>query len=300
MSPYARLLLLAAAVSAAGCGVRPRAGPKIDPALALMTPPSAVALAGVRMDAVRTTGFYQRHVAARALPFLDEFAARTGLNPRTEVWEILFVFEPAGSVALVRGKFSSGFGGLEPRILEGAPRTAYKGYTLIGDEHAAIAFVNSSTAVTGPAPAVRAVLDRRAESRGIPAALEEQIRRLPPGAQVWAAAVGGFGALPVPREGNWANLAKVLAALESGAASLDLSRGAEFSARGVCASEPEARRLQDALNGLLGLARLAAPRLRPELQRFYDSLRIRAEGRDLLLDAALSGELVEELIPMIR
>ena len=149
----------------AGCRPTPRPGVKIDPALAMMTPETAVALAGVKMEAIRKTEVYRRHSEALGL---DQFSKNTGLDMRTDVWELLVVFEPTGWVAMARGKFSPGFGGQEPRVIEGAPRTFYKGYTVIGNERASTVFVNSSTALAGAGAGVRSLLDRRSASRGIP------------------------------------------------------------------------------------------------------------------------------------
>ncbi len=291
------ILALVFALAAAGCRHKPQPGVKIDPALALMVPETAVALAGVKVEAVRTTQFYKRHADE---PALSEFSKITGLDLRKDVWELLLVFEPSGSVVMARGKFSPGFGGLEPQVLEGAPRTPYKGYTIIGNEEASTAFLNSSTAVAGTAHAVRGIIDRRSASRGIPPALDEEIRKLPPGPHIWAVSAAGFTGLPVPREGNWANLGRILGLLEAGSLGIDLHNGVELSATASCASEENARLLHDALRGFVGLGRLSAPPNRPELIRLYDSIQIGRRQRDVALSAALPADLAETLIPMIR
>ena len=291
------ILAALAGMGSAGCRSTPPPGVKIDPALAMLTPETAVALAGVKMDAVRKTEVYRRHREALGL---DRFSKDTGLDLRTDVWELLVVFEPSGWVAMARGKFSPGFGGTEPRVLEGAPRTAYKGYTIIGNDQASTVFVNSSTALAGAGADVRGLLDRRAASRGIPPALDRQVRNIPPGAGVWIATAARFGGLPIPLEGNWANLNRVVESIEAGWLALDLGNGVEVSARGSCATEQEAKGLHDAMRGLIGLGRLMTPSSQGELLRLYDSIQVGRREREVSLSAVVPPDLVGQGIGYIR
>jgi len=291
------ILATLAGMASAGCRSTPPPGVKIDPALAMMTPETAVALAGVKMDAIRKTEVYRRHREALGL---DQFSKDTGLDLQTDVWELLVVFEPPGWVAMARGKFSPGFGGLEPRVLEGAPRTSYKGYTIIGNQQASTVFVNSSTALAGAGAAVRSLLDRRAASRGIPPALEEQIRNIPPGAQIWIATAARLGGLAIPLEGNWANLNRIIESIEAGWLGIDLSNGVEVTARGSCATEQEAKGLHDAMRGLIGLGRLTTPSSQGELLRLYDSIQVGRREREVTLSAVVPPDLVGRGIGYIR
>ncbi|MDP2999447.1 MAG: hypothetical protein Q8N47_18305 [Bryobacterales bacterium] len=291
------ILAALAGMATAGCRSTPQPGVKIDPALAMMTPETAVALAGVKMDAIRKTDVYRRHSEALGL---DQFSKDTGLDTRTDVWELLVVFEPSGWVAMARGKFSPGFGGLEPRMLEGAPRTFYKGYTIIGNQQASTVFVNSSTALAGAGAAVRSLLDRRSASRGIPPALEEQIRNIPPGAGIWIASGARLGGLPIALEGNWANLNRIIESIQAGWLGVDLSNGVEVSARGSCATEQDARGLHDAMRGLIGLGRLTTPASQSELLRLYDSIQVGRREREVTLSAVVPLELVDRGIGYIR
>ena len=291
------ILAALAGMGSAGCRPTPPPGVKIDPALAIMTPETAVALAGVKMDAIRKTEVYRRHREALGL---DQFSKDTGLDLQTDVWELLVVFESSGWIAMARGKFSPGFGGMEPRVLAGAPRRSYKGYTIIGDEQASTVFVNSSTALAGAGTAVCGLLDRRAASRGIPPALEEQIRNLPPGAEIWIASAARLGGLPIPLEGNWANLNRIVESIQAGSLGVALGNGVEVSARGSCATEQDAQGLQDAMRGLIGLGRLTTPSSQSELLRLYDSIQVGRQGREVSLSAMVPPDLVGQGIGYIR
>jgi hypothetical protein len=78
--------------------------------------------------------------------------------------------------------------GLEPRVSrEGAQRLGYKGYTMLGDEQMAVLFLNPTTAVAAPAPALRHIIDNRDKSTGIPTWLQAKINTIPSTNQVWLA-----------------------------------------------------------------------------------------------------------------
>ncbi|MCS7315510.1 MAG: hypothetical protein NZ554_08565, partial [Bryobacteraceae bacterium] len=172
---------MAVAAAVLGCRSAERSQLYVDPALAALVSPEAVMVAGARVESLRGTALYKRWVAGRRVPVLDELAARLGLDPRKDLWELVVASEGGHTVALARGKFSPM--GLEPRM-EGARRTAYKGYTLIGDERASVVFMNSTTAATGPAAALRALIDRRGRGKGV-SPLIQQARALPAGTQIW-------------------------------------------------------------------------------------------------------------------
>ena len=285
LTPF--LLLLA------GCGGRQTAGVRVDPALAMMAPSDTVLLAGARIDKIRETEAYRKFVAERRSATLDAFVRDTGLDPRKDVWEILVAHTGKHPVLLARGKFSP-TGGLEPRLREGAPRRLYKGYTLIGDERASIAFVNSSTAVAGPAPAVRLALDERGKSSGIPAAVLEKMKTLPPASQAWAVSVAGPGdiPLPVPLTGNLANLARLFRSIEGGTAGADFRNGLDAEAALTSPDASAARQIHDALRGLIGIGRLSAPDNQRELLRFFDAIQVSQEERTVRVRASIPLDLL--------
>jgi hypothetical protein len=280
-----------------GCRSAERSALYIDPALAALVPPDAVMVAGARMESLRATPTYKRWVAGKPQPLLDDLARKLGLDPRKDLWELLVTSDGKQTVALARGKF--GVSGLEPRF-EGARRTPYKGYTLIGDERAAVVFMNSTTAAAGPAAALRALIDRRGRTRGV-SPLIQKARSLPPGAQVWMVSSDARAlAAEVPPKGNAAVLAKILSMLETATFAADLRSGLRLEASGMCRTEGDARTLQDALRGLIGLARLSTPDDAPELLRVYDGINLRQDQRSLQLRADISQELLDKLIPRIQ
>lgn len=284
---------LAVLAAVLGCRSAERTQLYVDPALAALVSPDAVMVAGARVESLRGTALYKRWVAGRRVPLFDELAGRLGLDPRKDLWELIVASEGAHTIALARGKFAPM--GQEPRF-EGARRTAYKGYTLIGDEQASVVFMNSTTAAAGPAPALRALIDRRGRGRGV-SPLIQQARALPAGTQIWlVTSRTGELASRLPPNGSLASLGKILATLETAKLAADLRSGLKLEATGSCRSEQDARTLQDALRGLIGLARLTTPDNAPELLRAWDGVSVRSEQRAIAVRAEIPADLLDRLI----
>jgi hypothetical protein len=288
------LLLLAGCKSSTVSGKLP-----IEPALLSLVPGDTVALAGARLDILKKTPTWQKHFAGRKSSMLDEMAAKTGINLRKDVWQILAASNGKQNVVMVRGKFSEM--GMEPEIkVEGAKRMPYKGLMLIGTEEAAVAFINPTTAVLGKASAVRYILDQRNK-----AALSPQLKALldtvPAGSQIWFAGLGGLniGMLGIPPEGNLSILNKIYSSLRQLTLSADMSSGVRLQGKGIATSEEEARRLATALKGLTGLGRLNTPDNQPELLRIWDAVQIEQKERAVTLDASIPGDLVDKLVGML-
>ncbi|HOK46877.1 MAG TPA: hypothetical protein PLA43_06695 [Bryobacteraceae bacterium] len=271
-----------------GCGPARTGGVRVDPALRLLVPHDTVLLAGINMDALRKTPWFEK----ASLPLLDHFEKRTGLNVREDLWQALFVSDGVHSALLARGRFAEQ--GLEPRIQPpGMVRTPYKGHTLIGNKESAFTFVNSTVVVAGPPEAVKFILDQRGRSQGPPEALWQAALSVPADNQIWLAATGGLTPLAkaAPPSGNLANLARIFSALESAIAGADLRNGLKAFAQGEARTEEEARSLAGGIRGLIELARLSASD--PVLQEVCNAIRLEPQGRMVRLDIELSPELFD-------
>lgn len=294
-----RMLWLVLALAALGCRSAEQTALRVDPALAALVSSDVVLLAGVKMDALRATPVYKTWVSGMAQPFLDSLADRLGLDPRKDLWELLIASDGKQTLIMARGKF--GPMGMEPKIgRQGAQRTPYKGYTLIGDERSALVFMNSSTAAAGPAPALRTLIDRRNRG-GSPSSLLGRVRTLPAGNQIWAVTSSAAAfAHEVPASGNWAGLRKIVEMLGASTAVADLRSGLKLAATGLCRNEKDARTLSDALRGLIGLARLTNPDNQPELLRAYDGIRVEQNRQTVSFTAEIPQELLDLLIARFR
>jgi hypothetical protein len=269
----------------------------IDPAFVPLLPDDTNTLAGVKVKALKETPVYARASKLGPLEGLNRRVEEIGLDPSAEILEVMLASNGKDTLTMARGKFSKT--GLEPELKGPAiQRFTYRGYTLQGNEEYAAVFMNPSTMVAGPTRMLRSVLDRRDAGRTGPKNLLERAQQLPQGSHVWAVATGPSELISdvIPREGNSANLGRVIGSLQSGSVAVNLSRGADLEAKGTCGSEEEARNLASTLKGLIGLGRLSTPDNQPEMLRAYDAIQVTQSGTSIQVVASLPTELVEKLM----
>jgi len=287
---------LALILLAAGCSRAPRVSVIIDPSLAELAPADTVSLAGVRLEALRATPLWQKHVAARPLAPLEELARDTGLDLRKDVSDVLVASNGKDLVVLALGRFARAEleAALERR---GARRMSHRGVALIGNEETAVAFLSSSIAVAGPAAMVRTVIDQRGRG-GVPKALLEEAKGIAADSQIWGVSLGGFdqAAQAAPQGSNLGNLAKFAELIEKTSFGADLRSGLNASGVVTCRSEQDARTLSDTLRGLIGLARLSMPDTEPDLLRAFDGIQVSLQQRSVRVNAQISQELLDKLV----
>ncbi|MEO8096809.1 MAG: hypothetical protein ABI811_03860 [Acidobacteriota bacterium] len=266
----------------AGCNKKD-AGVIVDPALSTLVPGDTTLLVGIRAEDLMKTALYQKYLADKALGPLDDFARETGLDVRSQVWEVLLVSNGKESVVLGRGKFSNE---AEPRLAteaKGAKRMSYKGFTMIGDERTAVLFISPTVAGVGDTAGLRRVVDARDQTNGPPAILATRMKDVPREAAIWSVYAGPPISLPPNAPANLGNLTKVLNSIESGSFYMDLRNAISGKATGYTASDQKAKELHDALRGLLGMAKLMGGKDDAKMQRIYDGLRVTQDARNVNL-----------------
>jgi len=284
---------LAAAALLAACSHPAPPGPKIDPALAGMIPTDTVLLAGARIEAIKKTPVYQKNLAERDFPAVDRFAEQMKIDPRKDLWELLYVSNGSRSAVLGRGMFSDES---EPRIP--GHRFGYRGFNLVGDDNTAILLISPTSAAIGDTGQLKAMVDAHDKSPGVPPALAAVMKDIPSESQLWAAYGGGPLHLPIPTTGNLANLNNIVQTIESGSLYLDLRMGLSGVAAGTSRTEKDSQDLEGGLKALVGLGRLSTPKDRPELQRVWDGIRITQQDRSVKLYIEQPEELVEQFLNM--
>ena len=274
------------------CARKAAVGPKIDPALATLIPDDTTLLVGTRLEALERTPVYQKYLADRKFPQVEEFAKQTGLDPKKDLWELLFVSDGKNNVLLGRGKFANE---MEPRLeKEGAKRFGYKGYTLVGNEKTAVVFFSSSTAATGPTDSLKFLLDQRGASKGPPAALAALMNDIPVDAQFWAAYVGG--PVDLGFTGNMANFSKLVQDIQTGSLYFDLRTGLSGVAAGECSTDASAEEVQGALKAFIGLGRLNTPASAKDMQAAWDGMRVTRQEKRVKLYIDVPQNVVDQFI----
>jgi len=282
----------------AGCQTRKSESLHIDPALEALVPADTVFIAGANVDAIRDTPVYQKLLSRMPLPQLDEFARRTGLDPRKDLSQVLSCSNGKSGLLMARGKFQPQE--LEARLeANGAKRLAYKKYNLFGDDRAAIFFWNASTAIAGPTAELRSMIDQTG-GRGLPAPLRDLLRTLPSGDQIYAALAGGLEGLnlAIPQESNLGNIMNVLRAIDSATLGMDLHSGIAVTAEVTSKTERDAKFVHDMVKGVVGLGRLNTPTNQPELLKLYDAIQVEQQQTHTKVMADIPADLADRFLDL--
>jgi hypothetical protein len=281
-----------------GCQAKKPGLLHIDPALESLVPADTVFVVGANLEAIRDTPVYQKLLSRMPLPQLDEFARQTGLDPRKDLLQILSCSNGKHGLLMASGKFNRA--DLEARLQsKGGTPLAYKNHRLFGTEQAAIFFLNDSTAIAGPVAELHSIIDRPASS-GMPPALRDLLRTLPPGDQIYAALSGGLEGLniAVPENSNLANAMKALRSVETATLGMDLSHGLNASAEVNCKTERDAKFVHDMLRGIIGFGRLNTPDKQPEMLKLYDAIEVTQQQTRAQVKADIPQELADKFLDL--
>ncbi|MEO5923990.1 MAG: hypothetical protein ABIR70_09200 [Bryobacteraceae bacterium] len=295
-----KLLVMTLAVFALTACKRTTPGALVDPALSGLVPGDTTMLVGIRVEDLLKTPLYKKYVADRPIPQLETFSKQFGIDPRKDLWEVLFISNGKENVVLGRGRFPSE---PEKRLeieLKGAPRSVYHGYTLIGDEDAAVVILGESLAVAGPVAGLKRIIDTRNKSNGPPAVLAARMKEIPVTAGFWSVYAGTPISLPPNTPANMNNMVKILNSIQSGAFYLDLHTNVSGKATGITASDAGAKELHDSLRGLLGLGRLMGAKDDVKMQRLFDGLRITLDGRNVNLYIEEQEDAITTLMDLVN
>lgn len=296
MRPTAFLGAIATLLSLASCTKAPPPGPRIDPAISGFIPADTVVLAGVRLEAIKRTPLYQKHLAQIEVPQIDGFAALTGIDPKN-LWELLYVSNSQRAAVIGHGMFSDEG---EPKLQKhGDDRFAYKGFTLVGSDTNAILLVNQTVLAVGDTDELKAMVDAHEKSAGPPAAMAALLARMPSTAQIWAAYAGGPLKLPFDINSNLGNINKMISLIQAGTLYLDLTTGVTGLVEGTSASDQQAEQLEGGLRALIGFGRLGTPANQPDLQRAWDGVRPTRENREVKLHIEEPPDLVDKLLALL-
>jgi hypothetical protein len=277
-----------------GCNRAPQSV-KVDPAIATLVPADTVLLVGTRLEELLKTPVYQKNFAGREIPQIREFAEKTGIDPRKDLWQLLYTFNGKTGVLLGRGKFADDM--MEPELeRHGAQKFTYKGLTMLGTEGGAVTLINSTTAALGDAPALRTFIDQRGTSQGPPPPMAALMKQIPATAQFWAAYGGGPVKLPFDEDSNLGNLNRLLGSIQTGTIWFDLSSGLDGTADVACASDDGAQKVEGALKALIGIGRLSVPKNQPDLAQVYDAVQVTQDGHHVRLHISVPQSMVDKFL----
>ncbi len=288
----------ALALLALGACRREPVSARVDAAIAPLIPADTVVLAGFRLDKLQKTPFYDRYVSGEsALRFFHEFEARTGLDPRKDLWELDFAISPGSRLLFARGKFGGQFG-LEPRIgLPGMTRLSHKGYSILATGEGGVTFFNTGVAVLGPVDQIKRVIDSRDAAPGPSRELLALVGKIPAKAHFWAVSQQLGSMVPrVSAEGTPGNFLRMGQTAGEFLFWSDLAQGVDLEADLTYPDEKMATQVRDALKALLGILRLRTPSDQADLLQAYTNVFPTSEGRRVRVTAKTPFALVDQIV----
>ncbi|MCC6537193.1 MAG: hypothetical protein IT162_06560 [Bryobacterales bacterium] len=285
-------LMLAALVGCGGGGsFSGPSGYALDPALLRALPSDTVILAAIRMDRVRKSPLYTEWQAKLPVASLEEMKLRFGVDPRTDVDEMVAAYNGKELLTLLRGRFKSG--DLAAKLTEaGGERADHGGKTLVKRGPAGVVFLSDTVAAAGALPLLHTVI----EAKGTPPSLLGGLKAVPADAHAWVLTTGG-ATLQLPRGSNAGNIDKVLESLQSLTGWANFDEGLRIALRGTAADAEAAKRLHTQLRGLIGMGRLSTPDNRPELLKLYDGIETRQVDKSIEANANLPADLLKQVLP---
>ncbi len=299
MSP--RPIVLLALLTLAACRPKPSPTIVIDPGLLTLVRSDAIYLGGIRVEQLKPTPLWQRFVVQQKNAMVDDFSRKTGIDPRQKIWQIVFTGNGKDNVVMVRGDFATELG-KEPEVhIEGAQRTAYKGYSLLGTEEASLVFMNPGIAVVAPIPALERLIDARNEPSGPPKWLLDRAAAIPSTNQIWfVGSVAGQVQKLVPSRSNLSNFTQFLDRTQLLTAEIDVSKGLKVHIEGECTDEKGARGIHDALRAGLGMLRINTATDATDLLRAYDAVKITWQQKTVDIDTDMPMQQVDALLNLAR
>jgi hypothetical protein len=303
-------IVFAGLVLLPGCRKREAEHARVDDSLAPLLPGDTAALACLRLDRLKGTPFYAKYVAGKRIKALEEFARTTGLDPRENIWELVFSTNGHASYVFIRGKFGGEFG-FEPDFkTNGLVRSNYKGHYLIYLGDSGVVYMNSGAAVAGKVEDLRSLVDGfDSPKRTAPQALLDLVATLPGTSHLWAASLqpstlvqlgdapglseGPFG---TPSNGMSANLARIGRRVSQVTLWGDLSQGLEMHVSAVAGSASDAAQLRDVFQAGTSMGRLSVQDSQPDMLKLYDGLSAVADGAVVRIDVKEPFELLDSVL----
>ncbi|MBL8231222.1 MAG: hypothetical protein JNL98_22200 [Bryobacterales bacterium] len=273
-------------------------GVALDSSIEKLIPGDTVVLAGARVTEVEASPIYKRIMGDRVFPELEEFAKQTGLDPRRDLKEIVFASNGTSALMIARMTVAD-IPKLESVIEKrGARRMQAGSHTMFGSEEGAVSFVSNSIAIAGKTENLRDLLSGKQVDDLKKRNVLAKVASLPQDKHIWVVAVGGFAPMPLPAEGNLANLNRIFQSLDTTLLTLDLRDGVSLAAQGFCTNDAGAKQLHNTLRGLIGFGRLSTSADNPEILKFYDSIKVEQDKTEVKVNADVPMDMVDRFLKL--
>jgi hypothetical protein len=280
----------------ASCHKGPESGVKIDSSFTAFIPTDTKAIAGVQVDQLKNTEFYKRYQNQLNLPQVSALSERIGLDPRRDLSEILITWNGKQVLTMARGTFQTQ--DVRQKLTKLAPQQeTYKNIPLFGDKKESAAILPHSLALAGPNDAVKQAIDGGGT---VPAGIQLRLEGVLTGAQIWEASTGPLPLNGIPMgSGLQSGLANFSDYVNGTTLGIKFDAGVHLLADISCISAEGAQRVNDALRGLIGFARLSTKDNDQDMLHLLDAVKIDKTDQSVRIQADLTAELADRLLSLI-
>jgi hypothetical protein len=297
MRPLAAALAALFALTLAACDSGRIGAVRIDPSLQSLVPGNTTMLAGADIDSLRNTEFYKRGMYLVDFSGLSSFASLTGVDLSKDIHEVLTCSDGKTAVVIADGRWDNN--AVQQHLASnGAVRSDFHGRALYTAGTSAVWFPRSRFAAAGPTEAVKQLIAAQEGNHGIPDAFRDKLNVVPEGSQFWLAYIGRPAALAphAPQGSNLGNILEMVRGVNGLALGLDLRTGLHLEAQVTCDAEDDARRVRDALRGLIGMGRLSTPDNQPDMLKVFDAIEVNRDHAAVNVSAKLPQNLVDKFL----
>lgn len=292
------VLAAASTLLLAGCANQPSKGVALETSIEKLIPGDTVVLAGAHIKEIQSSPLYVRLMGDKKLPELESFVKQTGLDPRKDVTELIVASNGKDTLMIARGHIES-IPTLEGLLeKQGATSSMFEGHKLLGSDNGSVSFLSNSVAIAGTTARVKEVLAGKTGDDSKKRQVLAKVAKIEHDKHVWVVAIGGFSPMPLPEQGNLANLARIFQSLDTTLVTLDLSHGLSLMAQGFCTDGEGAKQLHNTLRGLIGFGRLSTPGDNPEMLRFFDSIKVEQTDRQVRVNADVPMDMVDRFLKL--
>ncbi|MDQ2712335.1 MAG: hypothetical protein M3Y24_08930 [Acidobacteriota bacterium] len=277
-----------------GCGKHSASGVSIHRDLRKLVSPDTTALAGCDLDRLKVTDFYKRHQAQLNIPLIDGVAQQSGFDPRRNLTELLVTWNGKDLFFATRGNFKQQQ--IENQLAKSSKPVPFEGHTLFTDSKGAFAFLDDHVAIAGQRSSVENVIEGQSRDE-MPDELAHRLAGMSEGNQIWMVSRGSLPFADMHMRSDYASiLANFVGFIKGTSTGIEAGSGIHLKSEIDCVSDEGAKRVNDALRGGIGLARLSTKDDQLDMLKAYDAIHVTKDNQAVYVDANLSADLVDKLL----
>ena len=276
------------------CGKHLSTGVTIDSALRKFVSPDTTTLAGIDLDKLKTTDFYKRYQELLNAPLLNGMSQQAGFDPRRDLAHMLIAWDGKDMFYTANGRFAKQQ--IEAQLSKSTKPTSFEGHTLFTNGNGALALLSDQVAVAGDTASVKNAIEGQSHD-DMPDELAHRLSALPKADQVWIVSRGSLPFADVHMRSDYASILSNFNGFIKGTSlGIAASSGLHIKAQIDCVSDEGAKRVNDALRGGIGLARLSTKDNQMDLLKAYDAIHVTTGPQTVYVDADLPADLVDKLV----